>query len=42
MISAGANAKLDESVVAQHQATIESADCLLVQLETPLQAVKKH
>lgn len=41
VISAGANAKLDESVVAQHQATIESADCLLVQLETPLQAVKK-
>lgn len=41
VISAGANAKLDESVVAQHQATIESADCLLVQLETPLQAVEK-
>ncbi|MDE8035186.1 ribokinase [Actinobacillus equuli subsp. equuli] len=41
VISAGANAKLDESVVAQYQATIESADCLLVQLETPLQAVKK-
>ena len=41
VISAGANAKLNESVVAQHQATIESADCLLVQLETPLQAVEK-
>lgn len=41
VISAGANAKLDESVVVQHQATIESADCLLVQLETPLQAVEK-
>ena len=41
VISAGANAKLDENVVAQHQATIESADCLLVQLETPLQAVEK-
>ncbi|SUU00135.1 ribokinase [Actinobacillus lignieresii] len=41
VISAGANANLDESVVAQHQATIESADCLLVQLETPLQAVEK-
>lgn len=41
VISAGANAKLDESVVAQHQATIESANCLLVQLETPLQAVEK-
>ncbi len=41
VISAGANANLDECVVAQHQATIESADCLLVQLETPLQAVEK-
>lgn len=41
VISAGANANLDKSVVAQHQATIESADCLLVQLETPLQAVEK-
>lgn len=41
VISAGANANLDESVVAQHQATIERADCLLVQLETPLQAVEK-
>lgn len=41
VISAGANANLDESVVAQHQATIESAGCLLVQLETPLQAVEK-
>lgn len=40
VISAGANANLDESVVAQHQATIERADCLLVQLETPLQAVE--
>lgn len=41
VISAGANAKLDENVIAQNQATIESADCLLVQLETPLQAVEK-
>lgn len=41
VISAGANANLDENMVAQHQATIESADCLLVQLETPLQAVEK-
>lgn len=41
VISAGANANLDESIVTQHQATIESADCLLVQLETPLQAVEK-
>ncbi|UKH20786.1 ribokinase [Actinobacillus pleuropneumoniae] len=41
VISGGANANLDESVVAQHQATIERADCLLVQLETPLQAVEK-
>src|SRR3712207_8644926 len=41
VISAGANACLDESVVEQHQATLANADCLLVQLETPLQAVEK-
>ncbi|WP_150538568.1 ribokinase [Actinobacillus vicugnae] len=41
VISAGANAKLDEKVVEAHQTIIETADCLLVQLETPLQAIEK-
>ncbi len=41
VISAGANGCLDEEMVAQSQQQIESADCFLTQLETPLQAVEK-
>lgn len=39
VISAGANGHLDESVVAEYQAEIRQADCLLMQLETPLPAI---
>lgn len=39
VISAGANGYLDESVVAEYQAEIRQADCLLMQLETPLPAI---
>lgn len=40
VISAGANADLNDEHVAQYQAEIASADLLLLQLETPLQAVE--
>lgn len=39
VISAGANADLSESLVEQHKSHIEQADILLMQLESPLQAV---
>lgn len=39
VISAGANGHLDESVVAETQSAISEADCLLMQLETPLPAI---
>lgn len=39
VISAGANASLDETRVLQHKALIAEADYLLMQLETPLPAV---
>ncbi|AUI66740.1 MULTISPECIES: ribokinase [Glaesserella] len=39
VISAGANADLSEALVEQHKAYIEQADILLMQLESPLQAV---
>lgn len=39
VISAGANADLSESLVEQHKSHIEQADTLLMQLESPLQAV---
>ncbi|AHG77001.1 ribokinase [Mannheimia varigena] len=39
VISAGANGHLDESVVAETQSVISEADCLLMQLETPLPAI---
>lgn len=39
VISAGANADLSESLVEQHKSQIEQADILLMQLESPLQAV---
>lgn len=39
IISAGANGALDEKVVEHHQAVIRQSDCLLMQLETPLNAV---
>ncbi|MFD0966150.1 ribokinase [Seminibacterium arietis] len=41
VIAAGANAYLDKEKVAQFQSEIIQADCLLVQLETPLSAVIK-
>lgn len=39
VISAGANGHLDEAVVAEYQAEIAQAECLLMQLETPLPAI---
>lgn len=39
VISAGANGRLDDSVVERFQNVISEADYLLTQLETPLQAV---
>ncbi|MFA9499974.1 ribokinase [Mannheimia sp. E30BD] len=39
VISAGANGHLDEAVVAEFQSEIAQADCLLMQLETPLPAI---
>lgn len=39
VISAGANADLTPALVEQHQAAIAEADILLMQLESPLQAV---
>ena len=39
VISAGANADLSEALVEQHKSHIEQADILLMQLESPLQAV---
>ncbi|QLB17570.1 ribokinase [Mannheimia varigena] len=39
VISAGANGHLDESVVAETKSAISEADCLLMQLETPLPAI---
>ena len=39
VIFAGANADLSESLVEQHKSHIEQADILLMQLESPLQAV---
>ncbi|QLB18311.1 ribokinase [Mannheimia granulomatis] len=39
VISAGANGHLDESVVEEYQTEIRQADCLLMQLETPLPAI---
>ncbi|MDD0824069.1 ribokinase [Mannheimia sp. AT1] len=39
VISAGANGHLDEAVVAEYQTEIVQADCLLMQLETPLPAI---
>lgn len=39
VISAGANGHLDGSVVAECQSEIAQADCLLMQLETPLPAI---
>ncbi|MEG9533274.1 ribokinase [Mannheimia indoligenes] len=39
VISAGANGHLDETVVAEFQSEIIQADCLLMQLETPLPAI---
>lgn len=39
VISAGANGHLDETVVAEFQSEITQADCLLMQLETPLPAI---
>ncbi|QIM69677.1 ribokinase [Basfia succiniciproducens] len=41
VISAGANAHLTEELLAQHQESIAHADCLLMQLETPISAVEK-
>ncbi|MCI7478923.1 MAG: ribokinase [[Pasteurella] aerogenes] len=41
VISAGANAALDEQIVAQFRDDITRADYLLMQLETPLSAVQK-
>ncbi|MDG6235943.1 ribokinase [Glaesserella parasuis] len=41
VISAGANADLSEALVEQHKSHIEQADILLMQLESPLQAVAK-
>lgn len=41
VISAGANATLDESIVERFSDNIRQAECLLTQLETPLQAVEK-
>lgn len=41
VISAGANAALDEQIVAQFRDDITRADYLLIQLETPLSAVQK-
>lgn len=41
VISAGANANLDESIVERFSDNIRQAECLLTQLETPLQAVEK-
>lgn len=41
VIAAGANAHLDNAMVEQHQALIEQSDMLLIQLETPVQAVEK-
>ena len=40
VISAGANAALDEQIVAQFRDDITQADYLLMQLETPLSAVQ--
>ena len=40
VISAGANADLTPSLVEQHKAVIEQAEILLMQLESPLQAVE--
>ena len=40
VISAGANADLSTDLVEQHKAIIENADILLMQLESPLQAVE--
>lgn len=39
VISAGANGYLDENTVAEYQDKISQADCLLMQLETPLPAI---
>ncbi|MCK3658469.1 ribokinase [Pasteurellaceae bacterium Pebbles2] len=39
VISAGANSCVDEALVEQLQQQIASSDCLLMQLETPLQGV---
>lgn len=39
VISSGANADLSEALVEQHKSHIEQADILLMQLESPLQAV---
>ncbi|MDD2157229.1 ribokinase [Glaesserella parasuis] len=41
VISAGANADISEALVEQHKSHIEQADILLMQLESPLQAVAK-
>lgn len=41
VISAGANGCLDENIVTRSQQQIETADCFLTQLETPLPAVEK-
>lgn len=40
VISAGANSELSSDLVTQHQSVIEQADMLLMQLESPLQAVE--
>ncbi|QLB12335.1 ribokinase [Bisgaardia hudsonensis] len=39
VISAGANARLDEQYVAKHRSLIADADYLLMQLETPINAI---
>ncbi|WP_233114916.1 ribokinase [Aggregatibacter actinomycetemcomitans] len=39
VISAGANAYLDEHIVSRYAAHIQQADALLMQLETPLSAI---
>ena len=41
MVVPGANACVDEAYVKQNAATIETATVLLMQLETPIEAVKK-
>ena len=41
MVVSGANACVDEAYVKQNAATIETATVLLMQLETPIEAVRK-